>query len=83
MTNYGAELVLTDLINALDRFKHQMELQRQSIAEAAAHQQEAEKELAAVHQELGAERRKLEGLHAELKRVTGRLEEERQARRVA
>ena len=71
MTDFGCELVLTDFLNALDRFKHQMELQRASIAEVAAHQQEvdagfaaAKQELNALHQEVGAKRRELEGLFA-------------------
>ena len=52
MTDFGCELVLTDFLNALDRFKHQMKLQRASIAEVAAHQQEVDAGFAAAKQEL-------------------------------
>ncbi len=90
MTAYGAELILTDFIVAVERFVDQMKLQRTSVAAVASHQREAEESLAQARQELnslhhavGAKRRELEGLFAEIKRLTGKLSEERQARGVA
>jgi septal ring factor EnvC (AmiA/AmiB activator) len=81
MTDFGAELVLGDLITALDRFKHQMELQRASIAEVAAHQAELDagiaqkkQELAVACADLGRAQAKHEELHKEIRKWTKQLE---------
>ena len=80
-TNFGAELILTDFLNALDRFKHQMELQRASIAEVAAHQAELDagvaqkkQELAVATADLGKAQAKHEELHKEIRKWTKQLE---------
>ena len=85
----GAKYAISDVCGALDRCKdflgHYME-NMQSIDAAIEEKREAlagvQRELAGLHQEVGAAQRKLEGLHAEIRRITGRLGEERQARGV-
>jgi chromosome segregation ATPase len=81
MTNFGCELVLGDLITALERFTHQMQLRRASIAEVAAHQREAEEGLAATRRELGVACADLakaqaqhEALEKQIKKWTKQLE---------
>jgi septal ring factor EnvC (AmiA/AmiB activator) len=81
MSTFLAELVLGDLIKALDQFKHQMELQRASVGEVAAHQQQAEEALAATKREiavacadLGRAQAKHEELQKEIKKWTKQLE---------
>jgi septal ring factor EnvC (AmiA/AmiB activator) len=80
-TNFGAQLILTDFLNSLDRFKHQMELQRTSIAQVAEHQREAEegladkrKELAVACADLAKAQAKHEELQKQIKKWTKQLE---------
>jgi septal ring factor EnvC (AmiA/AmiB activator) len=80
-TNFGCELILTDFLNAIERFKHQIELQRASIAEVAAHQREVEEgiaqkkaELAVAIADLAKAQARHEALHKEITKWSKQLE---------
>jgi chromosome segregation ATPase len=88
MSSFKARLVLDDLerevggkMNWLRRFADEMDAIDAAIEEKRRELAAAKQELAGLHQEVGAKRRELEGLFAEIRRMTGKLGEEQQARK--